>query len=165
MPKQLSDRQKRFCDEYLVDLNASKAAVRAGYSPRSAPQLGERTLKLPQVREYLDKRRQAQARRTEVTQDFVLGELMKIATADCTDFAVVYKGNRVSLVPTAELPPEKRAAVASVKSGKDGVAVKTYDKLRALELIGRHLGMFEKQEDAADDGMLHKIVEAVRGVE
>lgn len=164
MPKQLSDRQKRFADEYLIDMNAKSAAIRAGYSERSAHTIGTRLLKTPGVKEYLDRRRDEMSRRTGATQDFVLGELLKIATADCTDFAVVQKGNRVKLVPTAELPPEKRAAVASVKSGRDGVAVKTYDKLRALELIGRHLGMFEKQE-TTDDGMLQKIVEAVRGVE
>lgn len=104
----LTDRQKAFCDEYLIDLNATQAALRAGYSPKGAQRMAVRNMQNPLVQEYLNERREARSKRTQITQDFVLGELMKIATANGTDFASVGKGNRVRLTPTEELPPEKR---------------------------------------------------------
>lgn len=144
----LNERQKRFCDEYLIDLNATQAAIRAGYSEKTAYRIGADLLQKTSVSEYLDKRRKAQIRRTEINQDMVVTELARIALANGTDFATVGKRNRVTLTPTDYLTPEKRAAVASVKKGAKGaVEVKTYDKLKALELLGRHLGMFDKKPD------------------
>jgi Phage terminase, small subunit len=143
----LTARQKKFADEYLIDLNATQAAIRAGYSEKTAYSMGQRLLKKVEAIAYIDKRRKDQVKRTQITQDFVLTELLKIATADGTDFAAVGKRNRVTLTPTDDLTPEKRAAVASVKKGAKGaVEVKTYDKLKALELLGRHLGMFDKSD-------------------
>jgi phage terminase small subunit len=143
----LNDRQKLFCEEYLVDLNATEAARRAGYSEKTARAIGQENLTKPDIKAYIKKRQDARIDRTQITQDFVLMELMKIASANGTDFAVVGNRNRVSLVPTEDLPPEKRAAVAGVKKGAKGaVEVKTYDKVKALELLGKHLGMFEKRD-------------------
>jgi len=157
---ELTERQKRFVDEYLIDLNATQAAIRAGYSEKTAYRIGAELLQKTSVAEQIEKRKAARIRRTEITQDFVLTELMKIASADGTDFATVFKRNRVSLTPTADLPPEKRAAVASIKKGAKGaVEVKTYDKMKALELIGKHLGMFNSKPDdesgsTEDDGFI-----------
>lgn len=155
----LNERQKRFADEYLIDLNATQAAIRAGYSEKTATKIGAENLTKPDIAEYIERRKKARIDRTQITQDFVLMELMKIATADGTDFATVGKRNRVTLTPTDDLPPEKRAAVATIKKGKNGIEVKTYDKLKALELLGKHLGMFEKaqlgdSEDTEDDGFI-----------
>lgn len=160
----LTDRQKAFCDEYLIDLNATQAALRAGYSPKGAQRAAVRNMQNPLVREYLDRRREARIERTQITQDFVLGELMKIATANGTDFASVGRGNRVRLTPTEELPPEKRAAVASVKKGRDGTEIKTYDKLRALELIGKHLGMFDAKSGREETAALEKLDRLLEGI-
>lgn len=146
----MTELQKKFVDEYLIDMNATQAAKRAGYSEKTAYSIGDRLLRNVEVQNYIDKRKAARIRRTEITQDFVLTELMKIATSNGTDFANVGKRNRVTLTPTADLMPEKRAAVASVKKGKNGIEVKTYDKLKALELLGRHLGMFNKKPDDED---------------
>lgn len=151
MSGKLNDRQKRFADEYLIDCNATQAAIRAGYSEKTSYSMGQRLLKNVEVAAYIDKRKKARIDRTQITQDFVLTELMKIAKSDGTDFATVGKRNRITLTPTDDLPPEKRAAVASVKKGAKGeLEVKTYDKLKALELLGRHLGLWEKT--AASDG-------------
>ena len=145
MSGKLNDRQKRFADEYLIDCNATQAAIRAGYSEKTARSLGQRLLTNVDIADYIDKRNKARVERTQITQDFVLTELMKIATSDGTDFATVGNRNRVTLTPTDDLPPEKRAAVASVKKGAKGeIEVNTYDKLKALELLGRHLGLFDK---------------------
>lgn len=160
----LTDRQKAFCDEYLIDLNATQAALRAGYSPKGAQRMAVRNMQNPLVQEYLNERREARSKRTQITQDFVLGELMKIATANGTDFASVGKGNRVRLTPTEELPPEKRAAVASVKKGRDGMEIKTYDKLRALELLGKHLGMFDAKSRREETDALEKLDRLLEGI-
>lgn len=157
----LNEKQRRFVDEYLIDLNATQAAIRAGYSEKTAYSMGQRLLKNVEVCAALERRKAARIQRTEITQDFVLTELMKIAKADGTDFASVGKRNRVTLTPTEELPPEKRAAVAAIKKGAKGaVEVKTYDKLKALELLGKHLGLFEKQPDSADDAALKDFIAA-----
>ena len=160
----LTDRQKAFCDEYLIDLNATQAALRAGYSPKGAQRMAVRNMQNPLVQKYLNERREARSKRTQITQDFVLGELMKIATANGTDFASVGKGNRVRLTPTEELPPEKRAAVASVKKGRDGMEIKTYDKLRALELLGKHLGMFDAKSGREEADALEKLDRLLEGI-
>jgi phage terminase small subunit len=101
-------------------------------------------------------------KRTEITQDWVLEELRKIASANGTDFAQVVREpiirnnaymidpdtgqirttDVVRLIPTEELPEEKRAAISAIKETKFGINVETYDRVRALELLGRHLGMF-----------------------
>lgn len=162
----LNERQKRFCDEYLIDLNATQAAIRAGYSEKTAYRIGADLLQKTSVSEYLDKRRKAQIRRTEINQDMVVTELARIALANGTDFATVGKRNRVTLTPTDDLPPEKRAAVASVKKGKGGVIeIKTYDKVKALELLGRHLGLFDGrggQDAGKENNLLQAIVDGAQ---
>lgn len=148
---ELNERQKRFCSEYIIDLNGTQAAIRAGYSPKTANRIASENLSKPDIQNVIDKLINDREKRTNITQEFVLNELMKIATADGTDFAIVKKGNRVSLIPTEDLSPEKRAAIASIKKGKDGIEVKSYDKLKALELLGRHLGMFKDEVHLTGD--------------
>lgn len=158
----LTDKQRRFCDEYLIDLNATQAAIRSGYSEKTAYRIGAELLQKTSVAEQIEKRKAARVKRTEITQDFVLMELLKIAKADGTDFATVGKRNRVTITPTDDLPADKRAAVAGVKKGKHGeIEVKTYDKLKALELLGRHLGIFDKQE--GPDGTLFTVTDPFAG--
>lgn len=160
--QKLNDRQRRFVEEYLVDLNATQAAIRAGYSKKTAGSIGQENLKKPEIAAEIKRRQDAQVKRTEITQDFVLTELMKIAMANGSDFATLGKRNRVSFVPTDELPPEKRAAVAAIKKGKNGIEVKTYDKLRALELIGKHLGMFKEDRQETDQAAIQSFLDATK---
>lgn len=158
--QKLTKKQELFVREYLVSMNATQAAIRAGYSKKSATAIGYENLMKPYIAARIEKSMAARAKRTDITQDFVLTELLKIAKANGTDFAVIGKGNRVSLIPTAELPPEKRAAVAAIKKGKNGVEIKTYDKIRALELLGKHLGLFEKSADDAAENALAEFISA-----
>lgn len=167
----LTDRQKKFCDEYLIDLNATQAAIRAGYSEKYAATNTTKLLKNTNIQAYLQKRKQDREERTEITQDMVLRELAIIAFSNAADYASIVEkqataevdgcmipmvdenGNPVMYrtvepVLTAELTEDQKKALAVIKRGRDGFEIKPYDKVRALELLGRHLGMWDKKTEA-----------------
>src|SRR4051812_24518347 len=141
----LNDRQRRFVEHYLVDLNATQAAIRAGYSAATANQIGARLLANVKVAAALAEAQAARSKRTEVTQDRVLLELARVAFGDPRRVMSWGPGG-VRLRPSAELADEEAAIVAEVgeTTTKDGgsLRVKTVDKLGALRLLGQHLGMF-----------------------
>lgn len=139
----LTDKQKRFVDEYMVDLNATAAARRAGYKD---PNIGRQLITKNNVSAEIQKRQAKLRGRLEITQDRVVTELARIAFADRGAFArVTDDGSRVTLTDTDRLTEDQRAALAGVKETKYGIEVSTYDKVRALELLGKHLGMFDAQ--------------------
>lgn len=79
----LTDKQKRFCDEYLIDLNATQAAIRAGYSKKTAEIIGFENLRKPKIQAYIASKQQSLQEKTEVTQEYVVNGLKKIAVR-CT---------------------------------------------------------------------------------
>lgn len=143
MAKQkLTEKQKRFVQEYLVDLNATAAAQRAGYKdPNIGRQLITKNNVSAAIQEAMDKRQS----RVEITQDRVLRELAAIAFAKGTDYASIISG-MVMVTDTGELTEEQKAAIVAIKQTKEGVEVKLADKLKALELLAKHLGLTELQE-------------------
>lgn len=148
--KKLTDKQKRFCEEYLIDLNATQAAIRAGYSAKTAYSMGQRMLKKVEVQEYIFNLQKKRSERTEITADKVIEELAAIAFSDRTKIASVNANGTVDIAATDTLPDEIRKTISCIKEGKFGVEVSSYDKIKALELLGRHLGMFtERKEDEA----------------
>lgn len=139
----MTKKQKRFCEEYLIDLNATQAAIRAGYSPDTAKAIGCENLTKPDIRAHIDRAMAERSRRTGVNADRVVQELAKIAFVNATDVI----DPKTATVKEDALP-EDTAAIQSVKVktfGEDGLEreIKMADKLRALELLGRHLGMFK----------------------
>lgn len=167
----LTDKQKRFCEEYLIDLNATQAAIRAGYSPKTAEQTASRLLRNVKVQEYIAKRQKELSRSTEITQERVIKELALIAFSNNADYAhVVEKKMQVEAggalvdvldkdgkpvmyrtvepVLTEELTEEQKRALAVIKNGRDGLEVKSCDKVKALELLGKHLGIFTDKIEA-----------------
>ena len=166
----LTKKQKRFCDEYLVDLNATQAAIRAGYSQRTAQEQSSRLLSNVMVQEYIQQRKADRIKRTEITQDFVLSELMAIASVNATDYARVVEKYATALIDgvetqlydaegnpvkyrtvepllTEELTETQKKALRVIKKGRDGFEIQPYDKLKVLELLGRHLGMWDKKSE------------------
>ena len=145
----LTPKQQKFADEYLIDLNATQAAIRAGYSPRSADVTGARLLANARVRAYIEARMAEHSRRTGVTQERIIRELARIAFLDPTQLIDM---------DTAELltdaAADDRAAIASVKvktmSGETEMIereVRFADKIKALELLGKRFGMWiDKQQ-------------------
>ena len=167
----LTDKQKRFCEEYLIDLNATQAAIRAGYSPKTAEQTASRLLRNVKVQEYIAKRQKELSRSTEITQERVIKELALIAFSNNADYAHVVEKNMqvessaalvyvldkdckpvmyrtVEPVLTEELTEEQKRALAVIKKGRDGLEVKSCDKVKALELLGKHLGIFTDKIEA-----------------
>lgn len=176
----LTDKQKRFVEEYLVDLNATQAAIRAGYSEKTAEVIGYENLRKPQIATAIDHAMLVRQKRTEITQDMVLRELARVAFANGADFArivskdtsvtavdedgnlqeTVRRVQSVELVDTDSVDPDKRAAIAGIKEGKYGIEVSSYDKVRALELLGKHLGLFDgkgNQKTAEENNLLEAI--------
>lgn len=149
MPK-LTDKQKRFCEEYLIDLNATQAAIRAGYKEKTAYAQGQRLLKKVEAQDYLQKLMNERSQRTEITADRVLAELAAIAFSDRTELAQVDEDGMVTFTPTEQLGSNAKKTIAGIENGKYGTKVTTYDKVKALELIGKHLGMFTASADNSD---------------
>jgi len=145
----LTAKQKVFADEYLIDLNATRA-YKVAYpnvkKDETAAANSSRMLRNAKVEDYIRKRMKDREKRTEITQDMVLKELAKIGFADVTDFVTIEnKGIRraVQVKTTDEMPGDKMGAIAGIKEGANGIEIKLNDKGKALELIGRHLGMFK----------------------
>ena len=151
----LNDRQCRFVAEYLVDLNATQAAIRSGYSAATANQIGARLLANVKVAAAIAEAQAARSRRTEVTADRVVLELARVAFGDPRRVMSWGPGG-VRLRPSAELADEEAAIVAEVgeSTTKEGgsLRVKTVDKLGALRLLAQHLGMLGEGKVGGDRG-------------
>lgn len=143
----MTPKQKLFCNEYLIDLNATQAAIRAGYSPNTASVIANENLSKPYLKAYIEKRMGKRIERTEITQDKVLKELAKIGFANIDDYVEVetdkHDNKIVTIKLTKDIPEDKISAISSIKQGANGIEVKLHDKVKALENIGRHLGMFK----------------------
>lgn len=226
----LTEKQKRFVEEYLVDLNATQAAIRAGYSPKTANEQGARLLVNVSIQQALQKAMQDREQRTVVTADRVVQELWNIVTADANDIVELRRcccrycwgiNNRYQLTAnemkarkdsyaieaakaaaegkpiavfdplggigydatkepnpvcpecfgvgvtepffkdTRKLPPGVKSLYAGVKVTKDGVEVRMHSKDKAMELLGRHLGMFkDKLEVEVKGGIAERLKRA-----
>ena len=138
----LNEKQKRFVSEYIIDLNAKQAAIRAGYSPKGAEPQASRLLSNAKIQVEIAKAMEDRGKRTGITQDRVLAELSAIAFAKATDYVEVDDDGSVKIKPTAELTEEQKKAIASIKEGANGIEIKLTDKTKALEMLSRHLGLF-----------------------
>lgn len=138
----LNEKQKRFVSEYIIDLNAKQAAIRAGYSPKGAEPQASRLLSNAKIQVEIAKAMEDRGKRTGITQDRVLAELSAIAFAKATDYVEVDDNGIVRIKPTAELTDEQKKAIASIKEGANGIEIKLTDKTKALEMLSRHLGLF-----------------------
>jgi len=137
--------QKIFCDEYLKHLNATEA-YKVAYpkckKEDSARKAGSRLLTKVDIKNYIDEQMKDREERTKVTQDMIINELKAIAFANATQFAET-KRNGVVIKDTSELPDEVKKVIVGIEDGKNGIKIKTANKIQALELLGRHLGMFK----------------------
>lgn len=156
----MTGRERAFVSEYLIDLNAYAAAVRAGYAPSTARNaaswIDEARPAKPKVRELLEKQMAERSKRTGVTADRVILELARIAFANVTDVVDVNTGRVLE-----DANREDTAAIAGIrmKNGENSTEaeVKFADKLKALELLGKHMGMWV--DNVKIDGSVPVIVD------
>ena len=156
----LTKKNEVFCKEYLIDLNATQAAIRAGYSVDSAGSIGSELLKKPEIRARVGKEMADRSKRVGINADRVLRELGRIAFVNPDDLIDL---STATVKPGAS--PDDLSAIAGVKvkyvphndfdENGDPVVedaiereVRLHDKLKALELCGRHLGMFKDDPTA-----------------
>jgi phage terminase small subunit len=145
MADELTPKQEMFCKEYLIDLNAAQAAIRAGYSVFAAKEIGCENLTKPNIRAYIDKALAERSKRTGINQDRVVRELARIALVNPLDVI-----DTLNATVRDDALDDDTAAILSVRvkitPTREGEIVerevKMADKIKALELLGRHMGMF-----------------------
>ena len=148
MAEKLNPKQIKFCNEYMIDLNATQAAIRAGYSVKTANVKGSQQLTKVNIQEYISKLQIELQKQTKITPESVVNELAKIGFSNIKSF--VNGGN--SILELKHLEDHITAAVSGVETTVkefDGNVTTTtklrlHDKRQALVDIGRHLGIFEK---------------------
>lgn len=149
----LTDKQRLFAAEYLCDLNATQAAIRAGYSAKTAGRTAHENLKKPEISAAIREAFEARIERTEITADRVLTEYARLAFSDLRD-TMSWNECGVKLRGSGEITDEASAAVQCITEtitdvGEDGVSrrtqIKLHDKLGALRDLGKHVGLFGKE--------------------
>ena len=152
----LNGKQQRFVEEYLIDLNATQAAIRAGYSKRNADVTGPRLLGNVRIQEEIQRSIGERSQRTEITQDRVLLEYARIAFFD----PVKLFGDDGRPLPVSQIDENTRRAIAgldvcTVGNGDMGAGeiqkFRIANKLTALEQVGKHLGMFQGKQDEDEE--------------
>lgn len=171
-PKKLTAKQQKFIDEYLIDLNATRA-YKTAYpkckTERSARTNGSRLLTNANIQEEITKQQNKIQERTKITQDMIVQELAKIAFSSATDFVeiktapikhriydeklneyVYVEGDvfeqELVLKDTDKLTNDQKAAISSIKNTRHGIAIEQCNKVEALHLLGQHLGMFKNNQ-------------------
>ncbi len=174
MATQYNDKQKRFVQEYLIDLNATAAAKRAGYSAKAAAEIGYENLRKPHIQEAISKAQQARSERTEITADRVLQEYATVAFTDMAHYLQLTADGGAYLDFSA-IPEGGTRAISEIIQeeymegrGEDARQIrrtkfKLHSKLGALDSIARHLGMFVDRHEHAGHGggtIEHRVVVA-----
>jgi phage terminase small subunit len=152
--KVLTPKEAAFVEQYLVDLNATQAAIRAGYSAKTAASIGFQNLTKLHIRAAIDKAQKRRAKRLEMRQDRAIAEAWAIAIADARELVEVHisddgKSVRTVLRDTRYLSPQAAALYAGAKQGKYGVEIQMHSKLGALEMVFKHLGLYERDHEQA----------------
>lgn len=160
----LTDKQERFCNEYLANnMNATKAymTVYGVGSENVAAASSAKLLRNAKVSEYLSSKQKVINDKVGIRQEDLAAELKKVAFTNITDFVTIEdfvytvenpdtgederKAQRIVIIKeTSEISPENIGAISGIKQGKYGIELTLHDKLRAIEMLGRHSGLFEK---------------------
>lgn len=144
----LKEKQLIFAKEYLVCMNATESALKAGYSKKTAYSQGCRLLKNVKVREYIDYHLQDRASKLDITPNRILEELGHIAFFNIDN---IFDG--MTLKEINQLPESVARAISSIKVRKEKqeggdfaetMEIKSNDKLKAIEMLMKYLGMYEK---------------------
>lgn len=174
-----ASKRSLFVREYLVDRNATQAAIRAGYSPRSAYNQGARLMKDDEIAAQIAAGTAATFKRLEITRERLVEELARIAFSDIGDYVewgrrerthVDRSGNAhtveiagVDIIESTEVNPHARRAISAITEGRHGLKIRLHNKLAAIRLLGLELGMFnERPQEVRGDASLRAIIEAAQ---
>lgn len=144
----LTLKNLRFCEEYLIDLNAAQAAIRCGYSKKTAKEQGARLLTDANIQAEIKRLMQERSKSTQVTAQMVVEELSKVGFANIQDY--IKKGFKIEMI--SELKKEHAAAIESVQietKTQNGLTItkakiKLHSKTSALDMLGKHFGIFKE---------------------
>ncbi len=149
--KKLSPKHKQFCKEYIIDLNASQAYIRAGYTTKNANNTASKLLAKDHIQAEIQVQLEARAKRTEINADMVIKELALLAFSDTGNLF----NSHNQLIQVADLPEDVTRTIQEVTSriektgtGEDAtyaeiIKIKSYDKKGALDSLGKHFGIYE----------------------
>ena len=161
----MTDKQARFCEEYMVDLNATQAAIRAGYSENGAENEGYRLLRNDEVKLRIDQLKAERSARLRISTDYVVKLLMDVAETRVEDVAEIDEAGQIKYKPFSEWPDRAHTAVMGIEEDRiikesadgsqvtvhDKIKIKTMNKDRSIENLGRHLAMFtDKTKDETE---------------
>jgi phage terminase small subunit len=130
-----------FVEHYLLNLNAHQAALAAGFSKMYSAKRAFKIVRRPQVVAAIEAAQAERVERMKISADKVVLELAKVAFLDLSSVIRV-EGGRVIITDASKLTPEIKSALSEIAQTDSGIRIKAHDKMKALELIGRHLGMF-----------------------
>lgn len=139
----MTEKQERFIDEYIIDFNATRAAIAAGYSSKRANSQGVHLLSIPEIQAEVRRRKAEISAGLRISAERVLWEMAALGFSNIFDYVEVIDGE----LRLKELPPEKQGAVSSIKITKNGTEVKLHDKLKALEFLAKYTGLTEQTSE------------------
>lgn len=159
----LNEKQQLFCLEYIKDLNATQAAIRAGYSEKTAYSIGQRLLKHVEIQKETERLLSERSERTKIDADWLLTRLAAEAMADVAD--LYYDNGRIK--PVHEWPEVWRQGLVTGMDTTAGVitGLKVSDRIKRLELIGKHIGVqaFKDKVEVSGNVTFTKMLSDITG--
>ena len=163
----LTPKQAEFCNQYMIDLNGKQAAIRAGYSAKTAENQASRLLSNAKVQQMVSKLQGKTREKTEITKQEILNELSAIAFADIRDY-LWFDGFTVRFKPFSELTGRQSKAIESVKQTSSGIELKLHGKNWSIERVCKLLGydaaqdinlQLDRMDEASIDQIINRIME------
>lgn len=146
----LSDKQARFCEEDIVDFNATKAAIRSGYSKNSAMQIGEQNLKKPSIVARLNELKSKASKHLEITHQGILNQLKTWAQSVITE-TMCLTADEIKRLPIGigQLITKYKRTVTQTRAGDtiESVELQFVSKETAIDMINKHIGFYEKNNN------------------
>lgn len=143
--RKLTERQKDFCREFMIDKNMSAAARRAGYNARNAHGMGFNLMQNPLIKAEIERLMGEVIEEAKVTHSMITAELMKIAFSDFNDFVELSgsgSGQTVVFKPTSALAKGNGKMIKTLEIGKRGIKLQLHSKEQALDMLAKHVGYF-----------------------